>query len=505
MSRHGFYDFGNMYAPHSCYHTPGKFSRMFPGLPPFAEDTPEVREALLEIGKIGGILDAEDDLSDPVASIVDANLSRNNPNSPNRRMTAGMTFVGQFLDHDLTFDQTSSLERQADPEAITNFRTPMFELDSVYGSGPGASPQLFDQSVDNGATTFLTEEIPGSGAVSRGGVTREDVPRSSQNVALLGDPRNDENMILNQFHLAFLKFHNRCVDYVKTEMPGLSPRAIFAEAQRLTRWHYQWIILNEFLPITIGGRKLRSISDGLRKAYRYGTHATIPVEFSVGAYRFGHSQVRPSYRGNFGPDGAEPNDGQFFAFIFDATLNPNLADPDDLRGRRRAPRRFIDWQTFFDFKDKNVRPNKRIDTKLSSVLFRLLRPGNDILPGEVVSLAQRNLLRHLTFGLPSGQSVARRLGAPVLSKKDLSDLKPFGMDRSTPLWFYVLREADIFRSGGRLGPVGGRIVGEVFLGLLEADPMSFINQEPGWKPIFGRRGKFMITDFLTEAGVVFDL
>lgn len=498
MWRHGFYDFGSMYAPRSSYHSPGKFSRMFPNLPPFAEDTPAVREALMAIGGTGGIMDPGDDPSDPVSSVTDLNLSARNPNSPNPKMTAGMTFLGQFLDHDITFDQTSSLERQVDPEAITNFRTPMFELDSVYGAGPGAAPQLFDQTVDFGTTTFLTEPIAGSDAVSRGGVMREDVPRNAQNVALIADPRNDENLIVNQLHLGFMKFHNRCVEYVKAEMPGLSPRAIFAQAQRLTRWHYQWIILNEFLPITVGREKLTKIRNGMLKAYRYSVHASMPVEFSVAAYRFGHSQVRPSYRANFGPNDA----GQFFAFIFDANLDPTLADPDDLRGGCRAPRRFVDWHTFFDFGDGRVRPNKRIDTKLSSVLFHLVRPGIQGLPGDVFSLAQRNLLRHLTFGLPSGQAVARKFGAPVLSPGDLSDLAPFGMDRSTPLWFYVLREAEVMRLGARLGPVGGRIVAEVFLGLLEADPMSFLNVDPHWTPVFGSGGEFRISHLLAEAGLV---
>ena len=497
MWRHGFYDFGSMYAPHSCYHSPGKFSRLFPNLPPFAEDTPAVRQALMDIGATGGVMDPGDDLSDPITSVTDLNLSAKNPNSPNPKMTAGMTFLGQFLDHDITFDQTSSLERQVDPEAITNFRTPMFELDSVYGSGPGTAAHLYDQTVDSGATSFLVEQIPGSDAVSRGGVMREDVPRNAQAVALIADPRNDENLVVNKLHLGFMKFHNRCVEFVKTESPGLSPRAVFAQAQRLTRWHYQWIILNEFLPITIGRNKLEQIRKA-RKAYSYGVHASMPVEFSVAAYRFGHSQVRPSYRANFGPDDA----GQFFAFIFDASLDPTLADPGDLRGRCRAPRRFVDWPTFFDFGDGRVRPNKSIDTKLSTVLFHLVRPGIEALAGDVFSLAQRNLLRHLTFGLPSGQSVARRLGAPILAPGDLADLAPFGMDRSTPLWFYVLREAEIMRFGARLGPVGARIVGEVFLGLLDADPMSFPNVDQQWTPVFGTGGDFKIADLLTEAGLV---
>ncbi|MGI0130949.1 MAG: peroxidase family protein, partial [Thermoplasmata archaeon] len=136
-------------------------------------------------------MDAKDDLSDPIALITDPGKSLHNPNNPT--MTAGFTFFGQFLDHDMTFDPTSSLARRQDPESIRNFRIPAFDLDSVYGGGPTASPHLYDQSVDGGRTTLLTEEIPGSSAVSIDGSARHDLPRNSQNVALVGDPRNDEN------------------------------------------------------------------------------------------------------------------------------------------------------------------------------------------------------------------------------------------------------------------------------------------------------------------------
>ena len=173
----------------------------------------------------------------------------------------------------------------------------------------------------------------------------------------------------------------------------------------------------------------------------------------------------------------------FFVFIFDDSEDPNDPDPNDLRGVKRAPRRFVDWQTFFKFERCNFRPNKRIDRKLSSVV--MLLPGSrgpaPGLPADgVQSLASRNLIRHVNFGIPSGQAIARRMGLPVLTPPQLDMLTPFGMEKSTPLWFYILKEAELMEDGLRLGPVGGRIVGEVFIGLLKADTL------PIWP--FGRTG-----------------
>ena len=183
-----------------------------------------------------------------------------------------------------------------------------------------------------------------------------------------------------------------------------------------------------------------------------------------------------------------------------------MPDPDDLSGGKRAPRRFIDWRTFFDVgptpePHKNLgpspKPNKRIDTRLSSPLFALLSmPQN-----EPQSLAQRNLLRHLTFGLPSGQRVAKAMKVQSLSHEDLSDVQSLGFDNSTPLWFYILREAELRADGRRLGPVGGRIVAEVFIGLLQGDHMSYLQQDPDWTPNLGPDQDFKMADLLRFAGV----
>ena len=265
-------------------------------------------------------------------------------------------------------------------------------------------------------------------------------------------------------------------------------------------WHYQWIIVNEFLPNIVGASLVNEVLTRGRRFYRpEAGEASIPVEFQM-AYRFGHSVVRPSYRANMLGDGGAP----FFAFIFDpAAQGP---DPIDLRGGFRAPRRFVGWQTFFNFGGAlatDVRPNKLIDTKISTPLFTL--PLGAIASGDPpTSLPQRNLLRHLTWSLPSGQDIARVMGVTPLAPSQLNELAQFrvGFERSTPLWYYILKEAEL-AGGATLAGVGARIVTEVFLGLLAMDRNSYIARNPRWRPTLpsGTPGTFKMVDLLTFAGV----
>ncbi|MEP6933666.1 MAG: peroxidase family protein, partial [Nitrospirota bacterium] len=282
------------------------FTRMFPELPPFAKPTDAVRQQAQKMGEKGGMCDAIDNLTDPIRSITEPNIfSPNNPDNPN--MTAGMTFFGQFLDHDITLDPRSPLLAQSDPKKTTNFRTAAFDLDSMYGNGPTASPELYDRS--SGEIKLRVERLPGAEAVSRNGAPRFDLPREDNNNAILGDSRNDENVIISQFHVAMLRFHNAVIDHLRKD-PALATQSneqIFTMAQRQVRWHYQWIILHEFLPLTIGQTRVDDIlrkgpefyrvdeGDDGRRARR-SKDPLIPIEFSVAAYRFGHSQIRPSYR-----------------------------------------------------------------------------------------------------------------------------------------------------------------------------------------------------------------
>jgi Animal haem peroxidase len=466
---------------------PGKFGRMFHHLPPFAPPSPIVKAALMEMGKPGGILDAKDNLAaGPIALITDPTLNVNNPNNPTH--TAGTTFMSQLMDLDITFDTTSRLGEVTPPVTAPNSRTAAFDLDNIYGSGPIGSPNVYDP------------QDPIKLRLESGGLF-EDLPRDANNRAIIADPRGDQHLIISGLVAAFHRFHNHAVDLVRTQSPAISNDDAFRQARQLTTWHYQWTILHEFLPLLVGQDMVNDILNNGRKFYNpLPNRGFIPVEFQIG-YRIGHSMIRPSYRANLAGDNGQP----FFAFIFDPSQE-GKPDPDDLRSRARAPRRFIGWQTFFDFGDNQVRPNKLIDTKISSPLFNL--PLQTIGAGTPpTSLIQRNLLRHLTWQLPSGQTIAHKMGVPVLSRYDLAELRKIypSFDKSTPLWYYILKEAELKEKGLHLGQVGGRIVGEVIIGLLQVDSNSYLNANPTWVPTLptktGKPEDFRMVDFLTFAGV----
>jgi hypothetical protein len=469
----------------------GNFGRMFRNLPSFAPPTDAVRDALMELGSPGGIMDANDDLAaGPVALITDPNLQLVNRNNPTH--TAGVTFFGQFLDHDMTFDQRSRLGFPTQPIISPNARTPFYDLDSVYAGGPGGNPELYDPA------------DPIKFRIESGGQF-EDLPRDPiSHVAIIGDPRNDENMMIAGLHAAFLLFHNHAVDLIRSQNPSIPDIQAYFQAHRLTVWHYQWMILHEFLPHVIPQSVIDDVLTNGRHFYNpLQNQAFIPVEFQI-TYRFGHSMVRPSYRANLHGDNGQP----FFGMIFDPA-GEGSSDPVDLRGGARAPRRFIGWQTFFDFGgafSADARPNKRIDTIVSTPLFRL--PLGTIFNGMPPdSLMQRNLLRCLTWQLPSGQRIAQEMGVPPLSNAELAELQAIrpSFVESTPLFYYILKEAQLREDGLRLGPMGARIVAEVFIGLLQLDPDSYLSVQPSWVPTLpthdGTPESFRMIDFLTFAGV----
>ncbi len=281
-----------------------RFSRMFQ-LPAFANPrSTAIRNAMIDIGKPHGLLDARDPLGEgPVRLIINPELSPRNADQDVRNMTAGTTFVGQFLDHDVTFDSTSRLGVVTEPTRTPNTRDPRLDLDSVYGDGPSVSPQLYESS-DRAKFRI------GSGGLF------EDLPRRRDMTAIIAEPRNDENLMIAGLQAAFLLAHNRTVDLRRANrLPG-DP---WLHSRRTIMHHWQWIVANEFLPQIVGQSLVDDILRNGRRWYRF-RNASMPVEFQTGAYRFGHSLVRPSYRANLrGDAGGDPATGApaFFALVFD--------------------------------------------------------------------------------------------------------------------------------------------------------------------------------------------
>jgi hypothetical protein len=495
----------------------GRFGRMFRNLPIF--EGPDSAPAELATLAAKMISAAEPDKP------LDADDEDQNPDIP-----AGYTYLGQFIDHDITFDPVSSLQRQNDPNALSDFRTPRFDLDSLYGRGPSDQPYLYQPGPD-GQPTHLRLGLSVS---DNPGVAGPDLLRlpDPAETALIGDPRNDENLVVSQLQVAFLTFHNKVADSVIAA--GLSGDQAFKEAQRLVRWHYQWVVVHDFLRRVAGDDVVNDIlvsageefaitslgGDGTFAAgevtfakpklrfYGYRNDPYMPVEFSAAAYRFGHSMIRPSY---FFNDVVRTQTDPNRTPIFSANVDP-LAS---LRGGRRLPGEWgFQWKYFFelgadagggasdagDADDHLPQPSYRIDTQLSNPLGDLPSPPP---PVELKSLALRNLLRGLRLGLPAGQTVARAMGIEPLSEEelDLADAAPSFVGHA-PLWYYVLREAQLRADGRRLGPVGGRIVAEVLIGLLAADPLSYLRVEPNWKPTLGDAGtEFKMPDLLRFAGL----
>jgi hypothetical protein len=405
------------------------------------------------------------------------------------RLFAGFTFIGQFIDHDITLDTTPLDLQLADPDATVNFRTPRYDLDSVYGLGPVSSPQLYDPA-DRDKLLLATNV---------NGVL--DVPRDGNGRAIIGDPRNDENLIIVQFHKAVVQFHNRIVDYARAQ--GIRSEWVFETARRLTRWHYQWAVTHDFLPRFVGDelvgsngavyKEVAGKPPAINLVYYKPTNREgrpfMPVEFSVAAYRFGHSLIRPFYVLN------DTGVVDIFGAAGGRNLNGGRPIPADL---------VIQWKNILPV-DPNfpARKPRKIDTKLSIPLANL--PGSAVPPPDpTVHLAVRNTLRGKHVGLPSGQQVAKAMRVPVLSNATLGLGNDPGWAGEAPLWFYILKEAELPPyNGERLGPVGGRIMAEVLVGLLQRDPNSYLYLDPAWKPappLAPATGQFTFADLLRYAG-----
>jgi heme peroxidase len=453
----------------------GRFGRMFrdPGIT-IVEHTDN---ALIHLGKT---------MREP----ENAGAGEDNPSIP-----AAYTYLGQFIDHDITFDPTSLQQQVNDPDALTDFRTPRYDLDSLYGRGPDDDPFLYEWTDPRFRGIKLLagrnpSEDPGDGTP----LTGQDLPRNEQGRALIGDPRNDENIIISQLHLAFIKLHDRVVNQIaRLTLPDGQPqftgRRLFEESQRWVRWHYQWMVVHDFLKRVAGAEVVGSIlkDEGAAtgptvdlRFYQPQEQPFMPIEFSAAAFRFGHSMIRPSYDLN-----EEVVDVP--TFVDDPVAAGSFGH---LGGFRRLPAGWtIKWARFVSIGGSAPQLSRKLNTRLSKPL-QLLPPGLGTPRRE---LAVLNLLRGKARSLPTGQSVANRMGIQPLTAQQLglgafvpgilTSAQAAALSADTPLWYYLLKEAEQApQRGARLGPVGGRIVAEVLIGLLDGDPRSYLRMEPTWKP-----------------------
>jgi len=446
----------------------------------------------------------------------------------NSTIPAVYTYWGQFIDHDITAntdrqntvtDITVEDLKPLQPEVVVrdlrNLRRPALDLDSVYGDGPTfeGGPETAAADMYDGIKLRLSEVAEGGGIpgdhIPTLGDNLRDLPRDSgaqlpedKTVALIGDGRNDENLIVAQLHVAFLRFHNAVVDWAQHQ-PGYpqDDRELFERVRNLVRWHYQWLVVHDYLKtVTLPGVVDKVLLGGNKVFQPRYDEVYMPLEFSVAAYRFGHTMVRGfyDYNRNFGRPGTVIGSASFrLIFAFTGSARP---EPFNGGGTLTLPFNWvIEWNRFVDKGDSL--PDhfaRKIDTQLAPPLFDMINQiseENEGLPEAVKDilkrLAVRNLLRGYQLAIPTGQAVADALGVAPLTEEELrrnnSDavnaaLADGGFLQTTPLWFYVLKEAEARANGNSLGEVGSRIVVETLIGQLRADPGSYLNQDGGWSP-----------------------
>jgi hypothetical protein len=376
---------------------------------------------------------------------------------------------GQYLAHDLTADR-SPLTHHDDAELLRNARSARLDLEPLYGEGPVGNPYLYSRH--DPARLLLGRSGPGRA---------DDLPRNQEGVALAGDPRQDTHVLISQMHVALVRAHNRLVGRLRED--GVPDADVFDEARRALTWHYQYVVLHDYLPETIGEKRAARLLEQRPRHFQPEGTVTIPLEFADAAYRFGHSQMRDRYQ--LQPGG------------------PVLKLMPDLIGFRPTPAdRVVCWPLLLDVPGQPPAQRARaIDGRLPNSLIHLPRDITGTVDDDAqASLAVRDLLRGPATGLPSGEAVAQQVGEVPLDLEE-TGLAALGWPGETPLWYYILREAAVREDGERLGPVGSLIVGEVLLGVIDGDPSSQRSVDPDWRPTLPSRqpGRFTLTDLLAPS------
>jgi hypothetical protein len=432
---------------------------------------------------------------------------------------AGFTYLGQFIDHDLTFDKTAvTLGDHISPAQLVQARSPSLDLDSLYGAGPQepASADFYEADGLHLKMGSTTDDRQGFDLPRGAGSTN-----AQRRKAVIPDPRNDENLAVAQTHLAMIRFHNRVVD---TQLGGVPAAQRFSRAREIVTKHYQWMIRTDYLRRICAAGVVNNVFTGNRKVFEVGAAPTdpptMPIEFSVAAFRLGHSMVRGAYNWNVNfPSGAGTLD---FLFTFSAT-GGNLGGDT-----RLADIWVADWRRLYDFTEAN-RPNlrpppgefnraMRIDTRVVNPLGSLPRGSFGGTASDentfVANLAFRNLTRAFMLRLATGQQMARFMRArgvnvTTLTRAQIRDgnngadignlTQPMrdALLRNTPLWFYILREAEF--GGGRLRGVGARIVAETIHRAIEGSEHSIL-RDTAFRPSLGPNSNtFRMVDLLLFA------
>lgn len=382
---------------------------------------------------------------------------------------AGYTYFGQFIAHDIS--KVSRPDQEVD--AFSPY--PSLELDSVYGRGICD----LDTSIEPDTGLFSI------GETSSGRLL--DLPRDSEGRAVIADARNDENAIISQFHVQWMKYHNNLV----SRSEDRSPEARFEFARQATIATYQETVLNSFLRVFTSDLVYEKVVDDKKRFLEYPRtppdEAVVPLEFAAAAFRFGHSMVVPFY---------------------DLNAETTVTTEKLLRmtGRlgmgehHRLPDSWvIDWRKFFRI-DGATSVNRAfsIDPRIISELKSL---GDN--PAH---LALRNLSSGNRLGLPSGQALARvvcqtaheeievrvfesiddffdaKYFEPHLKQLERAVLSEHCLYESTPLWYYLLAEdwmehpQDTGR-GQKLGTLGGILVAETLVRLIESSSFSICSSE----------------------------
>jgi hypothetical protein len=468
---------------------PFRFSRMGPKGAPLEPATLELlAEAMTRGG--GGAGDEESDIP------------------------AGFTYLGQFIAHDLSFDRTDvTLGSAVTVDELVQNRSPSLDLDSLYGAGP-KDPESEKFYRQDGVKLRVGETAADGGFPARRGY---DLPRQNRK-AVIPDERNDENVAVAQTHLAFIRFHNRVVDAIDGTVPAES---LFRKARELVTKHYQWMIREDYLTRVCSESVVADVFGHGRKAFEVGVDPksppTMPIEFSIGTFRLGHAMVRSAYSWNRKRD-------------LNVTLDElfrHSGKGGDLGGKDRLSSTMIaDFRRLYDFGPQatfRAAPGRfnramRIDTRLVKRLSTLATGtfgGPPVPPGDPeANLAFRNLTRAEMVKLATGQQMAARLQragvslTPLTKQQivtghngaELDRFTPAQLDElvaKTPLWFYVLREAEL--NGGKLEGVGARIMAETFHRAIEGSRVSIV-RDTDWKPKFGRGpDSFKMVDLLRFA------